>query len=47
MAEHPNITINSIYNTWADHQKIVLTWRLRPNYQKFGIFMDAMPFLSP
>jgi len=25
-AAHPNITIKKIYNTWADHNAIVLTW---------------------
>ncbi len=25
-AKHPNVTIKKIYNTWADHQAIVLTW---------------------
>jgi multiple sugar transport system substrate-binding protein len=24
--KHPNITIEKIYNTWADHNAIVLTW---------------------
>lgn len=26
IAEHPNVTIEKIYNTWADHNAIVLTW---------------------
>jgi len=24
--QHPNVTIEKIYNTWADHNTLVLTW---------------------